>query len=99
MEQLNSNNALFRNPTKAEILFAREWANLTPEAAGELLYDTERTWEEWESGGSLMHPQLFEAFLLKTGQLQYGNYELLLALRQGRENGPRQDSCYAPELP
>ncbi len=57
------------NPTTKEILAARERAGLTQTAAGELIYGSLRTWQDWESGERRMHPGLFELFLIKTGQV------------------------------
>lgn len=58
-----------RNPTPAEIRAAREAAGLTQAQAAELIYATERTWQNWESEGGeearRMHPGLFELFEAK----------------------------------
>jgi len=74
-----------RNPTPAEVLAAREKAGLTQTEAGELIYGTLRTWQDWESGERRMHPQMFEAFLLKTGQMQRSFYEELLDKKEGKK--------------
>lgn len=62
------------NPTPAQVRAAREAAGLTQTQAAAVIYATLRAWQNWESEdlaeGRRMHPQLFEAFLLKTGQMK-----------------------------
>lgn len=67
------NRRMGQTPTPAEVIKAREAAGLTQTAAGELIYSTLRAWQNYEKapgeeGHRRMHPQLFEAFLVKTGQ-------------------------------
>lgn len=57
-----------RNPTPAEILKAREAAQLTQSQAAEKVGGTLRAWQNYEGGQRRMHPGLFELFLIKTGQ-------------------------------
>lgn len=57
-----------RNPTPAEIIAAREAANLTQTQAAEKIGGTLRAWQDYEGGQRRMHPGLFELFRIKTGQ-------------------------------
>jgi DNA (cytosine-5)-methyltransferase 1 len=56
-------------PTAAAVRAARSAAGLTQSEAARLIYSTLRTFQCWEGGERVMHPALFELFLLKTGQL------------------------------
>lgn len=85
------NRRLDQNPTPAEVRAAREAAGLTQAAAGELIYSTLRAWQGYEAEASAndarrMHPQLFEAFLLKTGQAPA---ELVAAIADARRRAKR----------
>lgn len=60
-----------RNPNPEEIRAAREGAGLTQTQAGALVYSGLRAWQEWEAGRRTMHPQLWEAFRVKTGALRW----------------------------
>jgi DNA-binding transcriptional regulator YiaG len=59
--------AVMESPSKELIQQAREKANLSQEAAAELIYSKRRTWQDWEAGIAKMHPGLWELFLIKTG--------------------------------
>ena len=52
-----------------QILAARKAADLTQKQAGSLIYATERTWQDWESGRRRMPYAALELFLLRTGQI------------------------------
>lgn len=52
-------------PTPPQIKDARQSCDMTQKEAGELVYGTRRTWQDWERGERGMHPGLFELFLLK----------------------------------
>ena len=56
------------NPKPEQIRAAREAAGLTQTQAGELVFGTLRTWQDWEHGARRMHPALWAFFLLRTGQ-------------------------------
>lgn len=59
------------NPSTADIRAAREKAGLTQREAADLIFGTERAWQDWEAEGGTnrrMHPGLFELFQIKTGQ-------------------------------
>jgi DNA-binding transcriptional regulator YiaG len=58
------------NPTPAQVRKAREEAGLTLEQAGELVYTSWRSWQNWEAATDSaehrrMHPATWELFLLK----------------------------------
>ena len=80
-----TNRGGVHNPTPAEVLAAREKAEMTQTQAGQLIYGTLRSWQDWESGERRMHPQMFEAFLLKTGQMPRSFYDKLLAAKEGKK--------------
>lgn len=54
-------------PSPEDIVCARITANLTQTKASELISSKLRTWQDWESGKSTMHPGLWELFLIKSG--------------------------------
>ncbi|HMF92655.1 MAG TPA: helix-turn-helix transcriptional regulator [Vicinamibacterales bacterium] len=56
-----------RYPKPADIQAARQAADLTQAAAGDLLHTTARVWRQWEAGDARMHPAFWELFQLKTG--------------------------------
>lgn len=57
-------------PTPVEVRAARTDAGLTQLQAAELIYAPMRTFQDWESGISRMHPGLFELFQLKIALLK-----------------------------
>lgn len=66
------NPSLEANPTPAQIVAARQAAELTQAAAAAKIGGSVRAWEKWEAGERRMHPGLFELFLIKTGQPKPG---------------------------
>lgn len=48
------------SPKPADIKAARAKAGLTQTAAALVIHSTLRTWQDWESGTSKMHPGLWE---------------------------------------
>ena len=63
------------NPTPVEILAARKAAGLTQTAAGELLYTSCGTWQQWEAEEGTtrhrrMHPAFWELFCIKLARLK-----------------------------
>lgn len=58
------------NPTAKQVSKARAASGLTQADAAILIYASERTWQEWESGKNRMHPGLFELFNLKVLSLK-----------------------------
>jgi putative transcriptional regulator len=57
-----------KSPTLKQIRSARKKAGLTQTQAAELIYSTQRTWQDWESEivPTKMHPAFFELFKIKT---------------------------------
>lgn len=53
------------NPVPADILAARQAANLSQTAAAALIGKTLRAWQYWEAGERKMDPALFELFRIK----------------------------------
>lgn len=49
-----------------ELTLARKALNLTQHQAAEVLYVSQRTWQQWESGARKMHPAFWELFTMKT---------------------------------
>mgnify|MGYP001420764910 CR=1 FL=1 len=45
-----------------------EAAGLSQTAAGAVVYSTLRSWQNWESGASPMHPALWELWQIKVGR-------------------------------
>lgn len=83
------NPTLGQTPTSSQVLAAREAAGLTQTAAGELIYSTLRAWQNYEMEEGYerhrrMHPQLFEAFLIKTGKMPKAFYEALIAKAEAK---------------
>ena len=58
-----------RNPKPAEIKKLRIQAGLSQAGAGELLYTTVGSWQQWEGGLRRMHPAFWELFQIKVKQL------------------------------
>lgn len=84
-----ANRSLGQTPTPAEVTKAREASGLTQSQAGELIYSTLRAWQNYEKatteeGHRRMHPQLFEAFLLKTGQAPRSLYTAIERARTAK---------------
>ena len=64
---------MIENPPPAEIRAARKAAGLTQAEAGALVHTTYRTWQQWETEGSLgrkMHPAFWELFQIKVSEMQ-----------------------------
>lgn len=85
-----SNRGAGATPTQAEIIAAREAAGLTQEQAGELVYLSRSGWAKYEAATTdpnfrRMQPQIFEAFLLKTGQASPELYAAIEAARKERK--------------
>jgi DNA-binding transcriptional regulator YiaG len=53
------------NPSPKEITVTRQAAQLTQTEAGELIYASLRTWQQWEAGDRRMPPAFWELFKLK----------------------------------
>lgn len=53
------------NPLPHEIAAARARADMSPSAAGAVLYTSAAAWLRWETGAQRMHPALWELFLWK----------------------------------
>ncbi len=56
---------LAANPSPHQIRAVRESAGLTQVAAGDLVYRSERNWQQWEAGERRMDPALWELFRIK----------------------------------
>jgi DNA-binding transcriptional regulator YiaG len=61
------NRTFASSPTPEQIKQARVASGLTQADAGELIYCSMRLWQQWESGESIMHPALYELFMIKAG--------------------------------
>lgn len=88
------NPTLGQTPTPTQVRAAREAAGLTQTQAGELIYSTLRAWQNYEMEEGYerhrrMHPQLFEAFLMKTGQMPKEFYVGLIA-RKNESGGEKE---------
>ena len=57
-------------PTKEEIMAAREQAGLNMSQAAALIYCSRGTWVRWESGERRMHPAMYELFMIKSGAIK-----------------------------
>jgi len=53
------------NPSPKTIAAARQKAQLTQTEAGQLIYASLRTWQQWEAGDRRMHPAFWELFNIK----------------------------------
>lgn len=58
-----------RNPKPAEIRKRREQAHMSQVASAALIHVSLRSWEDWESGRTRMHPNHWRAYLLDTQPL------------------------------
>jgi putative transcriptional regulator len=56
------------NPTPAQVLAAREAAGHSQLDAAELIFGSERGWQEYEAGRRRMHPAIWTWYLVATGQ-------------------------------
>lgn len=57
------------NPRPDEIAEARARLSMTHAQAAELIYASERAWQEWEGGRRRMHPALWELWKIKVARL------------------------------
>lgn len=68
-----SNRSLGMNPSAAEVKAARERAGFTPKQAGESIFKSFRSWQNWESTNPAEYRAMsasdFCLFLLITGQV------------------------------
>ena len=64
-------------PTPTQIKDARQAAGLTQTQAAALIYKKVLAWQRYESGGRAMDPALYELFLIKTGQIDIGQFTKL----------------------
>ena len=69
------------NPHPESVRAARRSAGMTQAEAGELVYRTERNWQQWEGGERAMDPALWELFILKVNKLN--RQKKLKAKREG----------------
>ena len=53
------------NPTTEQLKALRLSAGLSQPAAAALVHSTKRTWQDWESGPTVMHAALYELFCLR----------------------------------
>jgi DNA-binding transcriptional regulator YiaG len=56
------------NPSPEEITAARQAAKLTQTEAGQLIYASLRTWQQYEAGDRRMHPAFWELFEIKVAR-------------------------------
>jgi len=56
------------NPTQQQIKQARKESGLTQQEASKILGVSVKSWQSWEQGLRNMRPQMFELFLIKTGE-------------------------------
>jgi len=57
------------HPHPESVRAARRAAGMTQAEAAELVYRTERNWQQWEGGERAMDPALWELFILKVNKL------------------------------
>ena len=65
------------NPTPEQIKLARKISGLTQTQAAALIYKKLLAWQRYESGDRAMDAALYELFLLKTGQIDIGQFTKL----------------------
>ena len=53
-----------QSPTPAEVLSARQKADLSQEEAAEVVMLTKRQWQKYEAGQAQMHPIIFRYFCI-----------------------------------
>lgn len=61
---------MIQAPKKEEVRRARGNADLTADAAGELVCVSGRQWRKYESGEAGMNPSLWLHFCIRTGQVK-----------------------------
>ena len=66
-----------KQPTPADVKSARAAVGLTQTQAATLIYKKLLAWQRYESGDRSMDPALYELFLLKTGQIDIGQFTKL----------------------
>ena len=65
------------NPTPEQIKLSRKISGLTQTQAAALIYKKLLAWQRYESGDRAMDYALYELFLLKTGQIDRGQFTKL----------------------
>ena len=65
------------NPTPEQIKLSRKISGLTQTQAAALIYKKLLAWQRYESGDRAMDYALYELFLLKTGQIDIGQFTKL----------------------
>ena len=66
-----------KQPTPADVKSARAAAGLTQTQAAALIYKKLLAWQRYESGNRSMDVALYELFLIKTGQIDIGQFTKL----------------------
>lgn len=66
-----------KQPTPADVKSARAAVGLTQTQAAALIYKKLLAWQRYESGNRSMDVALYELFLLKTGQIDIGQFTKL----------------------
>ena len=64
-------------PTPTQIKDARQAAGLTQTQAAGIIYKKVLAWQRYESGDRAMDAALYELFLIKTGQIDIGQFTKL----------------------
>ena len=66
-----------KQPTPADVKSARAAVGLTQTQAAALIYKKLLAWQRYESGNRSMDVALYELFLIKTGQIDIGQFTKL----------------------
>ena len=66
-----------KQPTPADVKSARAAVGLTQTQAATLIYKKLLAWQRYESGERAMDYALYELFLIKTGQIDIGQFTKL----------------------
>lgn len=66
-----------KQPTPADVKSARAAVGLTQTQAAALIYKKLLAWQRYESGNRSMDVALYELFMLKTGQIDIGQFTKL----------------------
>ena len=66
-----------KQPTPADVKSARAAVGLTQTQAAALIYKKLLAWQRYESGNRSMDAALYELFLIKTGQIDIGQFTKL----------------------
>ena len=85
-------------PKEITICNLRKKLNFTQKEAADIIYVTQKAWQQWETGVRKMHPAFFELFCLKTKSEQYMTNETSKGFNQYTVNEIKKNHQQLAEL-